>query len=44
MVNEKWSVVTEEMEQLLKMWQDDQVQRHSQVSQAITSVKAQSLY
>jgi hypothetical protein len=44
MVNEKWSVVTEEMEQLLKIWQDDQVQRHIQVSQAIISVKAESLY
>jgi hypothetical protein len=31
-VNPKWSVVTEEMEHLLKVWLDDQAQRCIPVS------------
>jgi hypothetical protein len=40
----KRSVVTEEMEHLLKIWLDDQAQRRIPVSQAIISAKAKSLY
>jgi hypothetical protein len=44
MVNQKRSLVTEEMELLLKIWLDDQAQRRTPVSQAITSTTAKSLY
>jgi hypothetical protein len=44
MMNPKRSVVTEEMEHLLKIWLDDQAQRRIPVSQAIITTKAKSLY
>jgi hypothetical protein len=44
MVNPQRSVVTEEIEHVLKIWFDDQAQRRIPVSQAIISAKAKSLY
>jgi hypothetical protein len=44
MVNPKRSVVTEEMEHLLKIWLDDQAQRSIPVSEAIISAKPKSPY
>jgi hypothetical protein len=44
MVSPKRSVVTEEVEHLLKIWLDDQVHRCIPVSQAIISAKAKRLY
>jgi hypothetical protein len=35
MMNKKWSVLTKEIEYLLKIWLDDQVQRYVLVSQAV---------
>jgi hypothetical protein len=43
MVKPKRSVVIEEMEHLVKIWEDDQAQRRIPVSQATISAKANSL-
>jgi hypothetical protein len=43
MVNPKRGVLIEEMECLLKIWRDDQAQKHIPVSRAIISTKAKSL-
>jgi DNA-binding MarR family transcriptional regulator len=43
MVNAKQRVMIEEMEHLLKIWLDDQAQRHISVSKAIISAKVKSL-
>jgi hypothetical protein len=43
-VNPNRSVVTEEMEHLLKIWLDDQAQRRIPVSQVIISAKSKSLH
>jgi hypothetical protein len=43
MMNLKRSVLMEEIEHLLKIWLDDQAQRHISVCQVIISAKIKSL-
>jgi hypothetical protein len=44
MENPKRNVRTEEIEHFLKIWLDDQVQRHIPISQAIISVKLRASF